>query len=126
MLMKQGNELETVFQYHQAFKLDSMAVEAYGSLGQYEYEKENFEKAYEYFNHAFKCMNVAKFYRSSSPESLKDAIVSQLQSLEEILGEVSCQKPTVSVGIEIGRNDPCPCGSGKKYKKCCLNNVKTH
>ena len=22
---------------------------------------------------------------------------------------------------QIGRNDPCPCGSGKKYKKCCLN-----
>ena len=21
----------------------------------------------------------------------------------------------------VGRNDPCPCGSGKKYKKCCLN-----
>ncbi len=21
---------------------------------------------------------------------------------------------------ELGRNDPCPCGSGKKYKKCCL------
>ena len=21
----------------------------------------------------------------------------------------------------IGRNDPCPCGSGKKYKRCCLN-----
>lgn len=25
------------------------------------------------------------------------------------------QKPT-----KVGRNDPCPCGSGKKYKKCCL------
>jgi len=24
-------------------------------------------------------------------------------------------------GPKIGRNDPCPCGSGKKYKKCCLN-----
>jgi len=23
------------------------------------------------------------------------------------------------VGDKIGRNDPCPCGSGKKYKKCC-------
>lgn len=23
--------------------------------------------------------------------------------------------------LKIGRNDPCPCGSGKKYKKCCLN-----
>ena len=22
-------------------------------------------------------------------------------------------------GEKIGRNDPCPCGSGKKYKKCC-------
>jgi len=22
-------------------------------------------------------------------------------------------------GVKIGRNDPCPCGSGKKYKKCC-------
>ena len=22
-------------------------------------------------------------------------------------------------GPEVGRNDPCPCGSGKKYKKCC-------
>lgn len=22
--------------------------------------------------------------------------------------------------MRAGRNDPCPCGSGKKYKKCCL------
>jgi uncharacterized protein YecA (UPF0149 family) len=22
---------------------------------------------------------------------------------------------------DVGRNDPCPCGSGKKYKKCCLH-----
>ena len=26
---------------------------------------------------------------------------------------------TVRKGKKIGRNDPCPCGSGKKYKKCC-------
>ncbi len=25
-----------------------------------------------------------------------------------------------SSGAEPGRNDPCPCGSGKKYKQCCL------
>ena len=23
--------------------------------------------------------------------------------------------------MKIGRNDPCPCGSGKKYKKCCID-----
>lgn len=26
---------------------------------------------------------------------------------------------TVRKGPKVGRNDPCPCGSGKKYKKCC-------
>ncbi len=29
------------------------------------------------------------------------------------------QKPFVRPGSELSRNDPCPCGSGKKYKKCC-------
>jgi len=28
-------------------------------------------------------------------------------------------KPVVHAGPKVGRNDPCPCGSGKKYKKCC-------
>lgn len=30
-------------------------------------------------------------------------------------------KPIVRPGSRLGRNDPCPCGSGKKYKKCCMN-----
>lgn len=29
------------------------------------------------------------------------------------------EKPYVRTDPKIGRNDPCPCGSGKKYKKCC-------
>lgn len=28
--------------------------------------------------------------------------------------------------IKIGRNEPCPCGSGKKYKKCCIDKETTH
>jgi Protein of unknown function (DUF1186)/SEC-C motif len=28
--------------------------------------------------------------------------------------------PYVNLVRDVGRNDPCPCGSGKKYKKCCL------
>lgn len=31
----------------------------------------------------------------------------------------SAKQPQKRVGKKIGRNDPCPCGSGKKYKKCC-------
>lgn len=30
---------------------------------------------------------------------------------------------TIVKGDKIGRNDPCPCGSGKKYKKCCGSNL---
>ena len=30
------------------------------------------------------------------------------------------EEPKVSTGVKVGRNDPCPCGSGKKYKNCCM------
>lgn len=30
------------------------------------------------------------------------------------------QEPAVNPFKDVGRNDPCPCGSGKKFKKCCL------
>ena len=31
----------------------------------------------------------------------------------------SKREPIVNQGPKVGRNDPCPCGSGKKYKQCC-------
>jgi preprotein translocase subunit SecA len=34
-------------------------------------------------------------------------------------GEGSSVMQTVRRGRKVGRNDPCPCGSGRKYKKCC-------
>ena len=34
-------------------------------------------------------------------------------------GDGSEEKRPVVNGKKVGRNDPCPCGSGKKYKKCC-------
>jgi tetratricopeptide (TPR) repeat protein len=43
--------------------------------------------------------------------ALSDSFVKQT-SQESLLGEAAKRK--------IGRNEPCPCGSGKKYKKCCL------
>lgn len=32
----------------------------------------------------------------------------------------STHVPVTHNGQYIGRNDPCPCGSGRKYKKCCM------
>ena len=34
-------------------------------------------------------------------------------------GNAPKPKQIVRQGPKVGRNDPCPCGSGKKYKKCC-------
>jgi len=31
----------------------------------------------------------------------------------------------LSTGPKVGRNEPCPCGSGLKYKKCCLSKSGT-
>ena len=36
------------------------------------------------------------------------------------LGRDTAPSDTIRVDARVGRNDPCPCGSGKKFKKCCL------
>ena len=33
-------------------------------------------------------------------------------------------QPVRKAANKVGPNDPCPCGSGKKYKKCCMQNDK--
>jgi preprotein translocase subunit SecA len=38
-------------------------------------------------------------------------------------GESSQVQQVVRASEKVGRNDPCPCGSGKKYKKCCGANA---
>jgi hypothetical protein len=40
--------------------------------------------------------------------------------LQEIDAEVAATEPHHNPFRGIGRNDPCPCGSGKKFKRCCL------
>lgn len=53
---------------------------------------------------------------ASVPESERAA--SMLAQLEADMdgGGRSSEKNTAA---KVGRNDPCPCGSGKKYKRCC-------
>ncbi len=47
-------------------------------------------------------------------------------SLENINGldnDTTNKEPIRNEGPKVGRNDPCPCGSGKKYKNCCGKNA---
>ncbi|RLB85396.1 MAG: hypothetical protein DRH26_18335 [Deltaproteobacteria bacterium] len=48
-------------------------------------------------------------FEPDKPEDISD--------LEKLLNP-----PQLLKSDKIGRNDPCPCGSGKKYKKCCRTN----
>ena len=55
-----------------------------------------------------------------------------LQGSETLIAKTSPSSPRVTLGertpggVKIGRNDPCPCGSSKKYKKCGELNTEEH
>ena len=42
----------------------------------------------------------------------------EIQAEEDMIAKAE-KAPTIHAQAAPGRNDPCPCGSGKKYKKCC-------
>ena len=74
---------------------------------------------------------------SRLPPELRDALVAAGYALSDEVAEslgILALDAAVAVGraagnlggatppaAQVGRNDPCPCGSGKKYKKCCLD-----
>ncbi len=79
-----------------------------------------------YFNLGFcyfkqkKLQEALPYYERASQLGFAQEIdwVSQLKRL---MNNSEKKQQNVKSG-KVGRNDPCPCGSGKKYKKCCLNN----
>ncbi|HEY2409174.1 MAG TPA: SEC-C metal-binding domain-containing protein [Polyangiaceae bacterium] len=52
------------------------------------------------------------------PEELADHVDHLLE--QRSVPDVLMDLPLPAVSTKVGRNDPCPCGSGKKYKRCCL------
>ncbi|MBI2818053.1 MAG: anaerobic sulfatase maturase [Acidobacteria bacterium] len=65
------------------------------------------------------CAGYKKFFTHSRPYLAQLARFWQLgQSLDGLMELVRAGDAVAST--QAGRNDPCPCGSGKKYKKCCM------
>ena len=48
--------------------------------------------------------------------------IQQIDNMLKMLNEMVEGVKVKREGKKIGRNDPCPCGSGKKYKYCCGRN----
>ena len=48
-----------------------------------------------------------------------NVMASKLASKNPLMLNTQSTIPTTRVRSKVGRNDPCPCGSSKKYKRCC-------
>ncbi len=80
--------------------------------------------SYAYTNeHEFLAVLAEYFFKS--PDSLRRKDPQLYAMLREMFHQdtVSLLKLTPSRRLRYGRNAPCPCGSGKKYKHCCLRKV---
>ena len=84
-----------------------------------EYKREGFDM-FEAMNDAIKEEIVRRVFlvRIKTNEEIKRQRVAKVTG-EGAGGDKSVKRQPVVKKIKIGPNDPCPCGSGKKYKKCC-------
>ena len=82
------------------------------------YNNEGFEM-FEDMNHSIKEDTVRGMFNVQPVEEIERKQVAHETSASS--GEEEINKPVVK-GKKIGRNDPCPCGSSKKYKNCCGKN----
>ena len=63
---------------------------------------------------------LVKLAMQNELEELNESRERELQAVHSNLtGPETGTGPTLRTAEKIGRNAPCPCGSGKKYKKCC-------
>ncbi len=122
--------------YGNAAVIDPLAVEAYVSLGDIAQDKGDYKSAYEYFEKAAGSLHSGNFYKVTQDlDQFKEAVLDNLAYIGDRLGIKPFTRPLVkgetgrvNEGMresivkypQTGRNAPCPCGSGKKYKKCCL------
>lgn len=62
-----------------------------------------------------------RYARQLDRKRLEEQATRKSDEDEEPLPETPVEQATTN--RVAGRNDPCPCGSGKKYKKCCGQNA---
>ncbi|MGA2107351.1 MAG: SEC-C metal-binding domain-containing protein, partial [Syntrophorhabdales bacterium] len=114
--------------YERALERDPLAVEALGCLGDYAFFKGDFETAFARYGGAVEIMHKGHYYRvTADVDQFREAILDRLAEAAKRLGksmplpgDPGAQFGQAASRQKVGRNDPCPCGSGKKYKKCCL------
>ncbi len=109
----------------QALSLESNAVEAVIQKADgLAMEGEN-KQAFDLLDHALATKDHWRFFLTdvTTPAQLAAQFAQLYNELLRRLGRTDRANLLASflgASKKVGRNDPCPCGSGKKYKKCCL------
>lgn len=126
ILRRLGKLNEAELHYREAFRLEPKAVEALTQLGEIEEKRGNIHSARDFYAKALQGMSDVRYFKIPDVEQFKDIVVEKHYDLEKrARGEAGTNLIEDVIRVEpqrkkAGRNDPCPCGSGKKYKKCCL------
>jgi len=95
-----------------------IGLRAYGQIDPViAYTKEGFE-LYEKMNQSIQEDTIKYLFHIDVKKDKVEIKETDMSSLSTNKEETTKKQPVVSKD-KIGRNDPCPCGSGKKYKKCC-------
>lgn len=64
-------------------------------------------------------LEIDEALEKSAPDVIP-ALVDILHQARMAKASANAPQPSANI-VKVGRNDPCPCGSGKKFKRCCLN-----
>ena len=108
--------LETFFIFSKAGLTPDRFIEFFKEEG-FKFVSKVFSDAF--FNHAVSVYAQIRLYSFNGFTPLElQANPGLIQSGEEVV-QAGARTPRVNT-VKVGRNEPCVCGSGKKYKKCCL------
>jgi preprotein translocase subunit SecA len=107
-----------------------ISLRAYGQKDPLvEYKQESFRMFDELQRQLARDASALVFRAQLSPRARRPQPTSEYKPSTETKPSTAETAPTKSkpfVGTKkVGRNDPCPCGSGKKYKKCCGRNISS-
>jgi tetratricopeptide (TPR) repeat protein len=111
--------------YRRALVLDPCLVEASWGLAQSLLERNRLRDAFAVLPAAIEHVSRWRFLRleRATPAAVRDHVGQLYADLRAFLGATDAPEAPPALfalrGRKVGRNEPCPCDSGRKYKKCC-------
>ena len=85
-----------------------------------EYKFQGYEM-FDSMTESIQANTVRALFNVQAPQQQQMTAVFKKEDMQTNLDESAIKKPVRRESAKVGRNDPCTCGSGKKYKQCCMN-----